>query len=249
MISNYNIVIFGGIDGFSRKIMYLGTSNDNCSSTTLAFFRESVQQFGYPLRVRADHGVENCGVAELMLTVRGPNSGSFISGKSVHNQRIERLWRDVWMAVTSIFYIVLHSLEDEGHLDPSNSTHLFCCHYVFLPRLQHSLKVFRDGWDNHPLRTEQNMTPNQMWAMGELHSPIHDPDDVERLQIPYIDWEASGHLREEHSGIVVPVTRSPLSDQQMEHLNANIDPMLPSDSFGKDIYLNTLRLVLFTTGN
>ncbi|XP_033981885.1 uncharacterized protein LOC117478996 [Trematomus bernacchii] len=212
MISNYNIVIFGGIDGFSRKIMYLGTSNDNCSSTTLAFFRESVQQFGYPLRVRADHGVENCGVAELMLTVRGPNSGSFISGKSVHNQRIERLWRDVWMAVTSIFYIVLHSLEDEGHLDPSNSTHLFCCHYVFLPRLQHSLKVFRDGWDNHPLRTEQNMTPNQMWAMGELHSPIHDPDDVERLQIPYIDWEASGHLREEHSGIVVPVTRSPLTD-------------------------------------
>ena len=72
---------------------------------------------------------------------------------------------------------------------------------------------------------------------------------TQRLQIPYIDWEASGHLREEHSGIVVPVTRSPLSDQQMEHLNANIDPMLPSDSFGKDIYLNTLRLVLFTTGN
>ncbi|CAL8295841.1 unnamed protein product [Merluccius merluccius] len=64
---------------------------------------------------------------------------------------------------TSIFYSVLHSLEDEGQLDPNNSTHLFCCHYVFLPRLQHSLNVFCDGWDNHPLRTEQNMTPNQMW--------------------------------------------------------------------------------------
>ena len=81
------------------------------------------------------------------------------------------------MSVTSIFYSVLHSLEDEGQLDPNNSTHLFCCHYVFLPRLQHSLNVFRDGWDNHPLRTEQNMTPNQMWAMGKLPNPIHDPDN------------------------------------------------------------------------
>ncbi|KAK0154204.1 hypothetical protein N1851_003716 [Merluccius polli] len=85
------------------------------------------------------------------------------------------------MSVTSIFYSVLHSLEDEGQLDPNNSTRLFCCHYVFLPHLQHSLNVFRDGWDNHPLRTEQNMTPNQMWAMGELQNPIHDPDDVEPL--------------------------------------------------------------------
>uniref|UniRef100_A0AAV2KW66 Integrase catalytic domain-containing protein n=1 Tax=Knipowitschia caucasica TaxID=637954 RepID=A0AAV2KW66_KNICA len=94
----YNMVIFGGIDGYSRKIMYLGVANNNRSETTLAFFQESVDKFGFPLRVRADQGVENVAVARLMFSARGTGVGSFISGKSVHNQRIERLWRDVYMA-------------------------------------------------------------------------------------------------------------------------------------------------------
>ncbi|KAJ4925625.1 hypothetical protein JOQ06_018350 [Pogonophryne albipinna] len=100
----YNIVIFGGIDGFSWKIIYLGAASNNLASTNLAFFQESVEKFGFPLRVRADQGVENVDVARLMFTVRGTGRGSFISGKSVHNQRIERLWRDMWTAVTVIYY-------------------------------------------------------------------------------------------------------------------------------------------------
>ncbi|XP_052407914.1 NACHT, LRR and PYD domains-containing protein 12 [Carassius gibelio] len=46
----YNIVIFGGIDGFSRKIMYLGAANNNLSSTALAFFKQSIEHHGFPLR-------------------------------------------------------------------------------------------------------------------------------------------------------------------------------------------------------
>ncbi|KAJ4948204.1 hypothetical protein JOQ06_019741 [Pogonophryne albipinna] len=46
----YNIVIFGGIDGFSRKIMFLGAANNNLASTALAFFQKSVDRYGFPLR-------------------------------------------------------------------------------------------------------------------------------------------------------------------------------------------------------
>uniref|UniRef100_A0A9J8DGH4 Integrase core domain-containing protein n=1 Tax=Cyprinus carpio carpio TaxID=630221 RepID=A0A9J8DGH4_CYPCA len=159
--------------------MYLGAASNNLAATSLLFFQESVEKFGFPLRVRADQGVENVDIARLMFTVRGTGRGSFISGKSVHNQRIERLWRDLWVAVTNIYYDVLHYLEEEGFLNIANATHLLCCHYVFLPRLQDSLDTFRSGWDNHPIRTEGHMTPNQLWELGRIHHPIQGPENME----------------------------------------------------------------------
>ena len=38
-------------------------------------------------RVPADQGVENVDIAQFMFSVRGNDRGSFISGKSVYNQR------------------------------------------------------------------------------------------------------------------------------------------------------------------
>ncbi|KAK0150312.1 hypothetical protein N1851_008764 [Merluccius polli] len=56
-------------------------------------------------------------------------------------KKIEQLWRDLWAAVTCIYYDVLHYLEEEGFLSIVNETHLFCCHFVFLPRLQDDLEM------------------------------------------------------------------------------------------------------------
>ncbi|CAB1440666.1 unnamed protein product [Pleuronectes platessa] len=110
--------------------------------------------------------------------------GFFFPEPSSDWHGIERLWRDLWVAVTSIYYDVLHYLEEEGFLSIDNITHLFCCHFVFLPRLQDDLDTFRSGWDNHPIRTESQMTPNQLWMLGRAHHPIPEPEDMD---IPDID--------------------------------------------------------------
>ncbi|KAJ4948046.1 hypothetical protein JOQ06_019587 [Pogonophryne albipinna] len=67
----YNIVIFGGIDGFSRKIMFLGAANNNLASTALAFFQKSVDRYGFPLRNYTSLILTGRTVACLMIHTMG----------------------------------------------------------------------------------------------------------------------------------------------------------------------------------
>ncbi|XP_053355999.1 uncharacterized protein LOC128527578 isoform X2 [Clarias gariepinus] len=83
----YNIVVCGGVDGYSRKILYLDAATNNKAETAFSFFLRSTQLHGLPSRVRGDQGVENLDIAQFMFTTRGTGRASFISGKSVHNQR------------------------------------------------------------------------------------------------------------------------------------------------------------------
>ncbi|CAL8387481.1 unnamed protein product [Boreogadus saida] len=238
----YNLVIFDGVDGFSRKVLYLDAATNNRANTAL-FFLEATRLHGVPSRVRGDQGVENVDIAHFMFERRGTGRASFISGKSVHNQRIERMWRDVWMAVTCIFYDVLHTLEEDGVLDIANIMHLFCVHYVFLPHLRSALQVFVAGWNHHPLRTERNHTPEQLWQMGHLNTP-QDSENLEDLQNRELYREGSLMTPEATvGGVQVPEFQPPLPAEDLAVLQSAINPLIDSDSNGYDLYIQVLEFV------
>lgn len=248
----WGFVIHGGIDGYSRRIMFLRCSTNNRANTVLQCFEESVLEFGLPSRVRGDHGGENVDVAMFMFThpLRGPDRGSFIAGKSCHNQRIERFWRDLFHGCTFIFYYVFSYLEENDLLDPSDFTQLFCLQYVYLPRINKHMEMFREGWDFHPLRTESNMTPVQLWLYGQRYFyPTQEiMDDGDAMQFG-IDWDGplpssyySGPAWED-SSVQVPQVRTPLSNEQFATLQMVVNPQAESDSFGIDIYLNCINMV------
>lgn len=161
-------MVHGGIDGRSRLITYLNCSTDNRASTVLFHFLKATGLYGLPSRVRSDHGGENVHVALVMNLLQGIERRSHITGESVHNQRIERLWRDVFLHVLEQFYSMFYTLEDSALLDPSNDVHKLSLHIVFLPEIQNRLEQFRNAWNHHSLRTENNRTPTQIWTEGML---------------------------------------------------------------------------------
>ena len=161
----WRLVIHGGVDGFSRCIVYMKCTNNNYASTVLDAFLEGILAYGTPVRVRSDHGGENIDVWRHMLSLYN-NSACVVTGKSTHNERIERMWRDVTRCVSNSFIDTFTALEAEYMLDPLNEVDIFCLHFVFIPRINKHLTEFQGSWNYHPLSTEGNMSPLQLLVEG-----------------------------------------------------------------------------------
>ena len=166
----WKFVIHAGIDGYSRLVVFCKCSVNNQASTVLDHFMEAIIQFGLPSRIRCDRGTENYDVGYFMLShpLRGEGRSSVIAGQSVHNQRIERWWRDLFTGCTGFFYHLFYYMEDIGVLNPDISIHLWCLHYIYHPYINSSIDEFVNAWSNHPLRSEGNKTPRQLWIQGMM---------------------------------------------------------------------------------
>ena len=169
-LNRWGFTIHGGIDGYSRLITYLHCALNNRSETAAEQFLKAGSRFGFPSRVRSDHGGENFVIAQFMLLFRGMNRGSIITGRSTHNQRIERLWRDVFEKCICMYYFLFYYLEDNDILDPSNPEHIFSLHYVYQPWINASLKDFQEMWNHHSLSSANNRSPIQLWMLGMLNN-------------------------------------------------------------------------------
>ena len=153
--------------------MYLSFNTNNKAATVLEEFLGAVKKHCLSSRVRGDMSVENADIAWYMFThpQRGHDHGSFISGKSAHNQRIKRLWVDVYLGAVYIYYNLFSHLERSNLLNVENDIEMFVLHFVFQSRINIHLNAFAEGWDCHKISDEKNLSPKQLWIMS-LHQTL-----------------------------------------------------------------------------
>ena len=233
----YRLVTHAAIDGYSRLITFLKCSNNNRAVTVLSCFSGAVQEHGLPTHIRSDLGRENIDVWRCMMEQQS-NTSCVITGSSTHNERVERLWRDVYRCVVVLFHDTFKLLEADGKLDPLNEVDVYCLHYVYIPRIQQTLDSFVESWNNHAISTENNFTPNQLYIRGALEYDM----------LPY--YPSTSQLANHSNPFLhpsrdrVPVPR--INFSPCLHLTASIghiDPLQSTHDFGECLYLETVSLV------
>ena len=178
-LKDFHLVIHGCIDGFSRNVIYLRISDNNCATTVHEFFVQGTRDYMIPSRIRIDKGGENVRVAEYMLIHRGTDRNSVISGRSVHNQRIERLWRDVRVNVIDFYRTVFYAFANQHEVDFSDEKTVYCIHYLYLGLIQEDLNSFTASWNKHGIRTTTgNRSPEQLLILNE-HLTAAAPEEVD----------------------------------------------------------------------
>ncbi|KAJ6612180.1 hypothetical protein B0H10DRAFT_2053277 [Mycena sp. CBHHK59/15] len=141
--------------------------------------------FGWPSRGRGDFGKENNEMERLLIAHWGLAHRAYLRGRSLHNIRIERLWRDIRKDTLEFFRQIFLYLAANDLLDMKNEVHRSCLYLVYQPRIQASLDRTRDAWNHHKIRTERNKTPVAIYELSREYALARgywtgDPgDDVE----------------------------------------------------------------------
>jgi hypothetical protein len=206
-LSKFGFITFGVIDGFSHEIITLVCCRNNKAHTMLNAYVQSevFKKRGVPELLRGDNGKENMALARFINALRGENH--FIGGRSIHNQRIERLWRDVHRMVTKFYLNLFQNWELLLGLDINSMYDIWILQELFITRINEDLKDFQNAWNGHIMKgklspiainllnrnrylsLEDNEFKSKVQTLYENLNEEYEPDNrpVSKSKCPFID--------------------------------------------------------------
>lgn len=155
----YGFPIHGGIDGFSRKIIWLRVVSSNNNPATMAsLFVKAVEDLGvFPYCVRTDCGTENGLIAAAQSFLHRKNDHkAHMFGSSHHNQRIESWWSQFRRLKSGYLMGFFKDMVEEGLYNTGNPSHKACAFFCFAVLIQRELDECREQWNCHYIRSSKS---------------------------------------------------------------------------------------------
>ena len=159
----FGFYVYGYIDGFSRKIIWLHIANTNkdCAVTAYYFLKEVEVINGTATKITADLGSENSYVYGIQTLFRRNDNDklsgnrSFQHGKSTSNQPTESWWSIYKRDTIQKYLDYFKDLRDCGQYDDTDNVHDEGLKFSFYGVIQDDLDSLVDYWNDHKIRTSK----------------------------------------------------------------------------------------------
>ena len=232
-------------------VTVLECADNNRAETVLSFFLDAIGKYRVPLRIRTDHGTENVATARWMLNRFSVANRPVITGLSIHNRRIERLWVDIYSYVINHFRNIFFYLEEQGNLDRLDEMDLYALHFIYIPHINFALHQMAAQWNNHPLSMEKNRSPLQIWVQGFYEfcdnngGTVRDLPDKTQVDWRYYEVDGNGPIPrlQTKNHVVLPRLLLELTRQEYTRLSNAVKPMENDGSFGVNNYCRCCQIL------
>lgn len=226
--STFPLAIYGCLDCFSRKLMFIKVWESNSNPLIIAkFYMEYlVNSKEMPRFLRIDKGTEtgDMGTIHTYLIDKHGNfenpTDSVVYGPSTSN-KIERWWRDLHERMELFIKQELRNLLHNFDYDPVSELDRDCLKFIFIPVVQRECDIFADLWNSHRIRAQKGLelptgVPNHIFACpGQFGCEkklvdVSEESLIEVGQLANIDEAPDDYLTPEKRELFSSIIPSPI---------------------------------------
>ena len=189
----YAFSIQGGIDGFSRRALWLEVSTSNKMPEIIAkYCLDAVKRNGLPVNVKADDGTEHSLVQPIHLLLRNtdgsdPNLESFSIVTSPANKRIEAFWSILLRDKIGWWKRFFQDMVDLDLFSNDDPVLLEAIRFCFMQLLRKELKEIASDWNVHIISSSRYQgprgRPDTMYFLPHLYNRQNLGTEVDNEEI------------------------------------------------------------------